>query len=317
MSDRIVLAKDRRCVTPDKLALWIPPDRALSLVRAGGTLPEILERQSRPLLQRLQRDLDAKNSAGRRVDPDMPSLALSLVTLAAAGMDLSPMAQECTVLGFVNKKGEMVYSPVIQRQGLRRVIGDEWDVRQFKTQVVLDGDTFEHWWDDEGEHVRWRAGATRASVVVQGALNYAGIQGGFTLVELRAGRPLLAVLDAAELHEKLRANRNVAPKRNKRGEEYRSGAWEDHPLEMLKKTIEKYALRQIARDGRAVGVVALDGLAEARRLPELAQHLRDVGADRGLPQAATDVLDFAPGSLALEHDEGADDLDDIMQGDNR
>lgn len=306
MSDRIVLAKDRRCVTPDKLALWIPPARALFLVRAGGTLPEILERQSRPLLQRLQRDLDAKNAAGRRVEPDMPSLALSLVTLAAAGMDLSPMALECTVLGFVNKNGEMVYSPVIQRQGLRRLIGDEWDVRQFKTQVVLDGDTFEHWWDDGGEHVSWRAGSKRAPVVLQGALNYAGLLGGFTLVELREGRPLLAVLDAAELHEKLRANRNVNGKSG--------SAWASHPLAMLQKTIEKYALRQIARDGRAVGVCALDGLAEARRLPELAQHLRDVGADRGLPPAATDVLDFAPGSLALEHDEGADDLDDIMQG---
>ncbi len=307
MNDRIVLAKDRRCVTPDKLALWIPPDRASTLLRAGGTLPEILERQSRPLLQRLQRDLDAKNTSDRRVEPDMPSLALSLVTLAAAGMDLSPMAQECTVLGFVNKTGMMVYSPVIQRQGLRRVIGDEWDVRQFKTQVALEGDTFEHWWDDNGEHVRWRAGATRASVVVQGALNYAGILGGFTLVELRAGRPLLAVLDAAELHEKLRANRNVNGKSG--------SAWASHPLEMLKKTIEKYALRQIARDGRAVGVCALDGLAEARRLPALAQHLRDVGADRGLPPDATDVLDIDPGGLALEDADGADDLDAIMQGD--
>jgi hypothetical protein len=260
---------------PPALALWVP-QTIIDVDRQ--CLPARIERQVIPLLSRLERDL-------KGCQPHLASLNLSLVSLVAMGLDLSPTAQECAILGFQRKNTKLKeYTPCVMRAGLRRIAAEVYPLGQFKAQVVVCGDQWRHWWDERGEHIEWCAGEKRASVVKsQGGLDYAGILAAFCWIPVRGQDPILGVLEGEELREKLRANRNI------KGAGLQS-AWGAHPTAMIEKTVEKWTLRQLPLSGRPGASLRWDSLAEARKLRELGQELQEDAQARELPTEAVELL---------------------------
>lgn len=220
----------------------------------------------RHMLERTRTDLAKK---GDRFQPLRSDLFLALISLVSAGVSVNPAHQEACILPFRDRtRGGHSITPCLMWRGLRRIAHRHHPLATMQTHVIMSGDYhpgYEPTNLDQPLVHRYAKRADRAVLTkASGALNWEGIEAGYTVFHFLDGRrPLIGYVDGERLRGKLRANKNT-----------NGQAWKAHPTDMVKKTILKTAIKDtLDLSGDACSYIALDGLHEARDTQGVRAHL--------------------------------------------
>jgi len=213
----------------------------------------------------------AKNSALLKCDPQ--EVFACAYSIAATGLELDPAMQQAYIIPYGNTP-----TVVIDYRGLIELALRSGKVLSFHSDVVREGETFEHWTDESGPHLK--------HVPKFGGRNALPLAGAYAIAQLVGGGQVMAVMDDSEID---RIKKSGVP-------------WKQHAAEMWKKTAIRRCFKLCPKDSamrRAVSLVdaemaweaqsrrpAATGSAEAyiaSRLPalELAKEPTQAPQERG------------------------------------
>lgn len=179
---------------------------------------------------------------------DQSSFTLALLNLAQWGLE--PDGRRAHLVPFWNSKGnryDVVAIP--DYKGLAELVLDGGNVSGIHCDVVCDGDDFAY---DRGEILRHVVDFRKPRGTPYAA---------YALITMKEGKPKCEVMARDEI-ENIRDN-SQGYKAFKNGK-VNSSIWEDHPLEMWKKTVFKRATKWLKLGSRAQAAVEADDAFEAR-----------------------------------------------------
>lgn len=252
------------------------------LSRMGPELSKVLpehvtfDRFERVVATALQRD-DKLLSANRK------SLFEAVTQCATDG--LVPDGREAALVIF---GGKVAYMPMVA--GIIKRAQQSGDLETITSQVIYEGDKFETWTDDDGDHIRH----------IKDLLGERGKPiGVFALAKTKSGGRYIEVMSLSEIKKVQSVSRSGS-----------SGPWKDWWDEMARKTVIRRLAKRlpmsneadqlVRRDDQFYDLGAVRGTPNPRTAPSAADALQALGATEEDPVATDTKDDFIDAEFETE-----------------